>query len=105
MFQIRTGRYAPALLDWLALSPGLAVLFPKAESPDVLLALAAEDEHPAFLKEHRDEYSSLDATFREWTDAEAQVGVYKLLAEATVRPRTGRGRAGRRPKGRKRGPR
>jgi heme-degrading monooxygenase HmoA len=64
----------------------------------------AEDDHQAFLQEHSDEYSSLDASFKEWTDAEAQVGVYKLLAEATVRPRTSRGRAGARPKGRRRGP-
>src|SRR3989304_4713143 len=43
MFQIRTGRYAPALLDWFALSPGLAALLAKAESPDVLLSFAIEE--------------------------------------------------------------
>jgi heme-degrading monooxygenase HmoA len=64
----------------------------------------AEDQREAFLKEHSDEYSSLDTTFQEWTDAEAKVGVYKLLAEATVRPRTVRGRAGARPRGRRGGP-
>ena len=90
-------------------SPGYrgTVLLRDAHHPHRYLSVDswdAEDEHQAFLKEHSDEYSSLDATFKEWTDAEAQVGVYKLLAEATVRPRTGSGRAGARPKGRPRGP-
>jgi heme-degrading monooxygenase HmoA len=63
----------------------------------------AEDQYEAFLKEHSNEYSSLDATFQEWTDAETKVGIYKLLAEATVRPRPGAGRAGARPRSRRGG--
>jgi heme-degrading monooxygenase HmoA len=63
----------------------------------------AEDQYEAFLKVHRDEYSSLDATFQEWTDAETKVGIYKLLAEATVRPRPGAGSAGARPRGQRGG--
>jgi hypothetical protein len=27
-----------------------------------------EDQREAFLKEHKEGYSSLDATFQEWTD-------------------------------------
>jgi len=56
-----------------------------------------EEQRDAFLDEHKDEYCSLDAAFQEWTDAESQVGICRLLAEATVRPRAGRAR----PRGRR----
>jgi heme-degrading monooxygenase HmoA len=89
-------------------SPGYrgTVLLRDAHHPQRYLSIHnwdAEDQHREFLNEHRDEYSSLDATFREWTDVETEVGVYKLLAEATVRPRIGKGRAGASPRGRRGG--
>ena len=45
-----------------------------------------EAQREAMLAEHGDEYSALDAAFREWTDHEAEVGVYRILADALVRP-------------------
>jgi heme-degrading monooxygenase HmoA len=44
------------------------------------------------LAEHKAEYSNLDAAFADWTESRTEVGVFRVLAEATVRPR---GRAGR----------
>ena len=38
------------------------------------------------------EYSNLDAAFSDWTESETEVGIFRMLAEATVHPR---GRAGR----------
>jgi hypothetical protein len=44
------------------------------------------------LAEGKAEYSDLEAAFGEWTESKTEVGIFRLLAEATVRPR---GRAGR----------
>jgi hypothetical protein len=44
------------------------------------------------LVERKAEYSDLEAAFGEWTESKAEVGIFSVLAEATVRPR---GRAGR----------
>jgi heme-degrading monooxygenase HmoA len=44
------------------------------------------------LAERKAEYSDLEAAFGEWTESKAEVGIFRVLAEATVRPR---GRAGR----------
>jgi heme-degrading monooxygenase HmoA len=44
------------------------------------------------LAERQAEYSNLEAAFAEWTEARTEVGIFSVLAEATVRPR---GRAGR----------
>ena len=44
------------------------------------------------LAERRAEYASLEAALGEWTESRAELGVFRVLAEATVRPR---GRAGR----------
>lgn len=44
------------------------------------------------LAERKAEYSNLDAAFADWTESETQVGIFRVLAEATVHPR---GRAGR----------
>ena len=40
----------------------------------------SQEQRRAFLDKHRDEYTSLDTIFQEWTDAEEEVGVYRLLA-------------------------
>ena len=42
------------------------------------------------------EYSELDAAFADWTKSETEVGIFRVQAEATVRPRgkARRGRAG-----------
>jgi len=39
------------------------------------------------LAEREAEYSSLDAAFGDWTESRAEVGIFRVLAEATVRPR------------------
>ena len=44
------------------------------------------------LAENKAEYSDLEAAFGEWTESKTEVGIFSVLAEATVRPR---GRAGR----------
>ena len=44
-------------------------------------------QRKAFLAEHKAEYAKLDADFAQWTESESEVGIFRLLAEATVRPR------------------
>jgi heme-degrading monooxygenase HmoA len=44
------------------------------------------------LVENKAEYADLEAAFGEWTESKTEVGIFGVLAEATVRPR---GRAGR----------
>ncbi len=46
------------------------------------------------LAEHKTEYSDLDAAFADWTESRTEVGVFRVLAEATVRPRGRAGRSG-----------
>ena len=51
-----------------------------------------EAQREQALAERKTEYSDLEAAFGEWTESKAEVGIFSVLAEATVRPR---GRAGR----------
>jgi heme-degrading monooxygenase HmoA len=44
------------------------------------------------LAEREAEYSNLEAAFGDWTESKTEVGIFRVLAEATVHPR---GRAGR----------
>jgi heme-degrading monooxygenase HmoA len=44
------------------------------------------------LAERETEYSNLEAAFGDWTESKTEVGIFRVLAEATVHPR---GRAGR----------
>lgn len=46
------------------------------------------------LAERRAEYASLGATFDGWSESKKKVGVFRVLAEATVRP-GGRAKRGR----------
>ena len=39
------------------------------------------------LAERKSEYSNLDAAFADWTESKSEVGIFRVLAEATVRPR------------------
>jgi hypothetical protein len=39
------------------------------------------------LAERKAEYSNLDAAFAEWTESKTEVGVFRVLADATVHPR------------------
>jgi heme-degrading monooxygenase HmoA len=51
-----------------------------------------EAQREQVLTERKAEYSNLDAAFADWTESRTEVGVFRMLAEAAVRPR---GRAGR----------
>jgi len=39
------------------------------------------------LAERKAEYSDLEAAFGEWTESKTEVGIFRVLAEATVHPR------------------
>ena len=39
------------------------------------------------LAERKAEYSNLDAAFADWTESRTEVGIFRVLAEATVHPR------------------
>jgi len=60
----------------------------------------AESQRERALADHEAEYAKLDAAFAEWVESRIEVGSFRVLAEATVRPhdragRTEGGRAGR----------
>ncbi len=57
---------------------------------DLWDAVAQRDQA---LAERKSEYSGLEAAFRDWTESRTEVGVFTVLAEATVRPRGGAGRS------------
>jgi heme-degrading monooxygenase HmoA len=74
-----------------AKSPGFrgTVLLRDTKNPRRYLTVDSWDgeaQRDGLLAERNDEYSALDAKFREWADSEAQIGIYRLLAEASVRP-------------------
>ena len=46
-----------------------------------------EAEREQMLAERKAEYSDLEAAFDEWTESRTEVGIFTVLAEATVRPR------------------
>ena len=47
------------------------------------------DKHERALAERRAEYASLSAALAEWSEARAELGVFTILAQATVRPTRG----------------
>jgi hypothetical protein len=51
-----------------------------------------EAQREQMLAERKAEYSDLDAALGDWTESRTELGVFRVLAEATVHPR---GRAGR----------
>jgi heme-degrading monooxygenase HmoA len=40
-----------------------------------------------WLAERKAEYANLDAAFADWTESRTEVGIFSVLAEATVHPR------------------
>ena len=50
-------------------------------------------EREQWMDEHKTEVSNLDAALSDWTESRIEVGVYRVLTQATVQPR---GRARRR---------
>lgn len=47
----------------------------------------SEAQRDKFLSEHKSENAILDAKMAEWTARRSEVGTFRVLAEATVRPR------------------
>jgi heme-degrading monooxygenase HmoA len=82
-------------------SPGFrgATLLRDMEDPQRYLAIDLWDtpaQREQALGERKAEYANLDATLAGWTESRREVGVFRALAEATVRPwgKSRRGRAG-----------
>ncbi|UCH63683.1 MAG: hypothetical protein JSU77_04345 [Fidelibacterota bacterium] len=60
------------------------------EDPRRYLAIDLWDtlaQREQMLAERKAEYSSLDAAFADWTESKTEVGIFRVLAEATVHPR------------------
>jgi heme-degrading monooxygenase HmoA len=55
-----------------------------------------EAQREQVLDERKAEYADLEAAFANWTESKTEVGIYRVLAEATVRPhgRARRSKAG-----------
>jgi hypothetical protein len=71
-------------------------LLRKTKDPRRYLAMElweTEDRRKQALAGRNSEYSNLEAAFADWTESRTEIGVFRVLAEATVRPR---GRARRR---------
>jgi hypothetical protein len=47
-----------------------------------------EDQREQMLAERKAEFADLDAAFAGWTESRTEVGSFRVLAEATVRPRS-----------------
>lgn len=47
----------------------------------------AEAQREQMLAERQAEYADLDADLAEWTESKTDVGIFRVLAEATVRAR------------------
>jgi len=46
-----------------------------------------EAQREQALAECKAEYADLDAAFGDWTESKTEMGIFRVLAEATVRPR------------------
>jgi heme-degrading monooxygenase HmoA len=75
-----------------ARSPGFrgTTLLRDTKDPRRYLAIDLWDtaaQREQVLAERKAEYSNLDAAFGDWTESKTEVGVFRVLAEATVHPR------------------
>ncbi len=80
-------------------APGFrgTTLLRDAEDPRRYLTVDVWDsqaDRTRALEENTEEYSRLEADFAEWTEAERELGVFRMLTQAAVRPR-GISRSGR----------
>jgi heme-degrading monooxygenase HmoA len=48
----------------------------------------SEAQREAMLAESADAYATLDASFRDWTTAESELGTFRMMAEASIRPQS-----------------
>lgn len=53
----------------------------------------SEAQRTQFLAERRTQVETLDGVFAQWTESEFELGTFRMLAQATVRPVPGRSRA------------
>ena len=86
--------YGPggALSQLLAQCPGFrgTMLLRDTKDPRRYLAIDlwdTEAQREQMLAERRAEYANLEAAFENWTESRTELGVFRVLAEATVRPR------------------
>jgi heme-degrading monooxygenase HmoA len=75
-----------------AQAPGFrgTTLLRDTENPRRYLAIDlwdTEDHREQMLAEREAEVASLEAAFGEWTESRAELGTFRVMAEATVRPR------------------
>jgi heme-degrading monooxygenase HmoA len=72
-------------------SPGFrgTTLLRDTNNPRRYLAIDVWDSaehHDNALAEHQTEYADLLASFADWTDSRVELGMFRIQAEATVRP-------------------
>jgi heme-degrading monooxygenase HmoA len=46
-----------------------------------------ESQRDQVLAENKDKYAELQATLDDWTESKTEMGIFRVLAEATVHPR------------------
>jgi heme-degrading monooxygenase HmoA len=88
-------------------APGFrgTTLLRDTENPRRYLAIDlwdTEAHRERMLAEHAAEVASLEAAFDGWTESRAELGTFRVMAEATVRPR-GKARHGKAGDARRRG--
>ena len=44
------------------------------------------DQREQMLADHEEEYTNLENNFAEWTEAKAELGIFRVVTEATVKP-------------------
>jgi len=84
-----------------ARSPGFrgATLLRDTKNPRRYLTVdfwETEAQREQALAERKAEHANLEAAFADWTESRTEVGIFRVLAEATVHPqsRAGRSKAG-----------
>jgi len=82
----------------LAQSPGFrgTTLLRDTRNPQRYLSIDlwdTEAEREQMLAECKAEYSKLEAAIGDWTESRTEVGTFRVLAEATVYPRSRAGRS------------
>ncbi len=53
----------------------------------------AEGDREAAIRQHEAEYASFEALLAEWAESRSEVGAFRMVGEASVRPHAGERRA------------
>ena len=77
-----------------AQSPGFrgTTLLSDVNNPQRYLVIDIWDtvaQREQMLSERKAEHADLEAAFSRWTESKSELGIFRILAEATVRPRGG----------------